>query len=126
MLRLPKNTENNIKSFCRHWIHVLLYLHVLDIAMSKSTFLTLRMFHDFIVLYVVYCVLYFSVFYIYTKTHTHTVYTVHWLYIAYINTFNKHNQNILTQQLCWIYTNTHTNVVHIHTVLYPASKQTNK
>lgn len=74
------------------------HLHVLDIAMSKSTFLT----ECFMILlfFMCYCIVSyrialcstFSVFYIRTHIahmHTHT------------HTFNKHNQNILTQQLCW-------------------------
>lgn len=69
---------------------------------SYSPSLSLWMFHDFIVLYVVYCciilycVLYFSVFYTRSHTCTHTAHT-------HTYTFNKHNQNILTQQLCWLY-----------------------
>lgn len=80
MWRLPKKsiTENNIKSFCRHWIHVPTSTCVRHCNVKK--YISYWMFHDFIVLYVI---LYrialcstFSVFYIRTQS-VHTVHSEH-------------------------------------------------
>lgn len=71
-------TENNIKSFCRHWIHVPTSTCVRHCNVKK--YISYWMFHDFIVLYVI---LYrialcstFSVFYIRTQS-VHTVHSEH-------------------------------------------------
>lgn len=103
---------------CQHWIHV---VHVLDIAMSKSTFLTE---YFMILLYFMwYCillccvVLYFSVFYTLFTSASHR-YAHVYIHLA------KHNQNILTQQFCWLYLSIH---VHKYSLLIQqACKQVNK